>query len=88
MAKKTATFYKTHPEARKKRLAYQKEYNKSDSQVKKRVELNRENRHRGHKGDGLDVSHTRSGLTLKPQSQNRGSRSSMPGDVRARGKKR
>lgn len=86
MAKKTAKYYQTHPKAREKKNSYQKEYNKKPSQVQKRVELNRENRKRGFYGNGdkKDLSHTKSGIVLKPQSKNRGSKTDMPGDRRAR----
>jgi len=87
MPGRTAKYYASNPEARKKRLEYQKEYNKQDREVKKRVELNAENRKRGTYGnnDGLDVSHTKSGTKLQAASVNRGSRTAMPGDKRARG---
>ena len=51
MAGRTSQYYKTHPEARAKRLEYQAEYNKRADQLKKRIELNRENRKRGTFGD-------------------------------------
>ena len=87
MPGRTAKYYASNPEARKKRLEYQKEYNKQDREVKKRVELNAENRKRGTYGnnDGLDVSHTKNGTKLQKASVNRGSRTAMPGDKRARG---
>jgi len=87
MPGRTAKYYASNPEARKKRLEYQKEYNKQDREVKKRVELNAENRKRGTYGnaDGLDISHTKSGTRLQKASVNRGSRNAMPGDKRARG---
>lgn len=87
MPGKTASYYKSNPEARKKRLEYQREYNKKPREVKKRVELNKENRKRGTygNGDGLDVAHTKNGTKLQKASVNRGSRSAMPGDKRARG---
>lgn len=87
MPSKTASYYKSNPEARKKRLEYQSEYNKKSREVKKRVELNKENRKRGTygNGDGLDVAHTKNGTRLQKASVNRGSRSAMPGDKRARG---
>lgn len=90
MPGKTASYYKSNPEARKKRLEYQKEYNKKSREVKKRVELNKENRKRGTygNGDGLDVAHTKNGTKLQKASVNRGSRSAMSGDKRARGKKK
>ena len=74
MAQSTSEYYKKNPKARKKRLKYQKEYDRSALQIKKRVELNRENRKRGTYGNGdkKDVSHTKSGKTiLESQSKNR-----------------
>ena len=87
MPSKTARYYESHPEARKKRLEYQSEYNKKDREVKKRVELNAINRKRGTygNGDGLDASHTKNGIVMKKASSNRGSKCAMPGDKRARG---
>jgi hypothetical protein len=87
MPGRTAKYYASNPEARKKRLEYQKEYNKQDREVKKRVELNAENRKRGTYGnnDGKDVAHTKSGTKLQKASVNRGSKTAMPGDKRARG---
>ena len=90
MPGRTAKYYASNPEAKKKRLEYQAEYNKQDREVKKRVELNAENRKRGTYGnnDGLDVSHTKNGTKLQKASVNRGSRTAMPGDKRARGNKK
>ena len=91
----TAVYYQTHPEARKKRLEYQAEYNKRADQLKKRIELNRENRKRGTYGDktgphaNKDLSHHSSGrLTYKSPSKNRGDKNDTSGDVRARGSKK
>jgi hypothetical protein len=89
--KATAKYYAANPEARKKRLEYQADYNKKPEQLKKRIELNRENRERGTYGNGdkLDVSHKKGGKTvLESASKNRGSKSNSPGDMRARGKKK
>lgn len=86
---KTAKYYRDNPEARKKRLEYQKEYNKKKREVKKRVLLNRENRERGTygNGDGLDVSHMSNGKTrLESASKNRGNGTRTRGDRKARGK--
>ena len=47
---KTAKYYKDNPEARKKRLEYQKEYNKKPAEKKKRAELNKINREADKKG--------------------------------------
>jgi hypothetical protein len=91
MAGRTSEYYKTHPEARAKRLAYQADYNKKPEQLKKRIELNRVNRERGQyaDGDGKDMSHKKNGRIVEESaSKNRGSRSNMPGDRRARGKKK
>ena len=87
MPGRTAKYYASNPEARKKRLDYQAEYNKQPREVKKRVELNAENRRRGTygNGDGKDVAHTKNGTKLQKASVNRGSRTAMPGDKRARG---
>lgn len=91
MAGRTAEYYKTHPEARAKRLAYQAKYNKRADQLEKRIELNRENRKRGSYADhdGKDLSHHMSGrFTEKLASRNRGDRNDIQGDRRARGKKK
>ena len=89
MPGRTARYYKENPEARKRHVEYQKEYNKSDAQVTKRVELNRENRKRGTYGDknGMDLAHTKRWYVMKLASENRGDNDDMPGDRRARGKK-
>ena len=74
MASRTSEYYKKNPEARKKRLKQQKRYNRQSLQIKKRVELNRENHKRGTygNGDGMDVSHKKDGSTvLEKASKNR-----------------
>jgi len=74
MASRTSEYYKKNPEARKKRLKQQKRYNRQSLQIKKRVELNRENHKRGTygNGDGKDVSHKKDGSTvLEKASKNR-----------------
>ena len=71
---RTSEYYKKNPEARKKRLKQQKRYNRQSLQIKKRVELNRENHKRGTygNGDGKDVSHKKDGSTfLEKASKNR-----------------
>ena len=70
----TSDYYKSHPKARRKKNAYQKKYNASPLQIKKRTALNAENRRRGTygNGDNLDVSHKQGGgTTLEAQSKNR-----------------
>jgi len=91
MAGRTSQYYKTHPEARAKRLEYQAEYNKRADQLKKRIELNRENRKRGSYADhdGKDLAHHKNGrFTEKVASRNRGDKNDMPGDMRACGSKK
>ena len=71
---KTSEYYKKNPKARAKRLAYQKKYDARPLQIRKRTELNRENRKRGTygNGDGKDVSHKKDGSTvLEKASKNR-----------------
>jgi hypothetical protein len=61
-------------ETKKKKLAYDKEYQASEERKDYRVELNRENRKRKTygNGDGKDVSHTkRGGLVLEKSKTNR-----------------
>ncbi len=87
----TAIYYQTHPEARKKRLEYQADYNKRPDQLKKRIELNKINRDRGQYADkdGKDMSHQKNGRVIEESaSKNRGSKSNSAGDKRARGKKK
>ncbi len=56
---RTAKYYADNPEARKKRLAYQKKYNARKDQKEYRAELNAHNRKTGKygNGDNLDASH-------------------------------
>lgn len=93
MVSRTARFYQTHPKARAKHRSYQAKYNKKASQVKKRTELIKYNREHDKKygkssRSGKDASHTKRGIVYKKSSVNRGSKSDMPGDKRARGKKK
>lgn len=77
---KSAKYYQDHPEARKKKNAYNTKYHSTKKRKKYRAELNAANRKRGKKGDGKDMSHTRSGkLVLESASKNR---------ARNRGKKK
>lgn len=93
MVSRTAKFYRTHPKARAKHNAYQREYNKKPEQVKKRTELIQHNREHDRKygkasRNGKDASHTKNGIVYKKSSVNRGSKSDTAGDRRARGTKR
>lgn len=93
MVSRTARFYRTHPRARAKHRAYQAKYNKKPSQRKKRSELTTINRMHDRKYGkasraGKDASHTKHGIVYKKSSVNRGSKSDMAGDRRARGGKK
>ena len=61
----TSDYYKSHPEAKKKRLAQQAKYNKTKRGLRIRVNANHINRAKGTygNGDGKDVAH-------KPGKQN------------------
>lgn len=92
MVSRTARYYHTHPEARKKKAEYDAEFEKKPEQKKKRVELRRKNRQHDKKYGkasraGKDLSHTSHGLVYKSRSANRGSKSDTAGDRRARGGK-
>lgn len=87
---KSTEFYRKNRKARKKKQAYDAALNRKPEQVRRRVQLNRENRRRGNygNGDNRDLAHTKNGLVYKDQSVNRGSTSDSPGDRRARGRRR
>ena len=55
----TSDYYKTHPEAKKKRLAQQAKYNKTKRGLRIRVNANAINREKGTygNGDNKDVAH-------------------------------
>lgn len=69
----TADFYASHPEAYKKKMAYDKKYNAKPEKKKYRADLARERRARGIMGKGgSDVSHTQDGgFKLESPSKNR-----------------
>jgi len=71
---KSAKHYKSNPESRRKKAAYDKKFNSKPSQRKKRAELNRERRKRGIYGKGGgDLHHAENGkFVLEPASKNRG----------------
>ena len=93
MVARSTKYYREHPDARKKKKEYDSEFEKKPEQVKKRTELNRENREHDEKygkasRKGKDLSHTSRGLVYKKSSINRGSKSDSSGDRRARGGKK
>ena len=49
MVSKSAEYYRSHPKAREKKKKYDAEFEKKPEQVKKRVELKRENREHDEK---------------------------------------
>ena len=62
-------------ERRKKKLEYDKKYQATEKRKKYRAELNKANRENGTygNGDGLDMSHTKSGKMVKEKmGSNRG----------------
>ncbi len=69
----TADFYKSNPEAYKKKLAYDKKRNAKPGSKKYRAELAKERRKRGIMGKGGgDLSHTKGGgLVRENRSKNR-----------------
>lgn len=71
---KSAKYFASHPEAREKKNAYNKEYHSSEERKNYRTRLNKANRDAGTygNGDGKDMSHTKSnGLVKENQSSNR-----------------
>ena len=71
---RSARFYQENPEARKKKMEYDKDYQDSDSRKKYRAELNKINRDKGTygNGDGKDVAHkTKTKTRMQSQSKNR-----------------
>ena len=83
---KSQEYYDKNPEAREKKNKYNREYNKKT--IKERTARNKARRDLGlKKGDPRDASHTKNGLVAKHKSVNRGSKTDMPGDRRARGGK-
>jgi hypothetical protein len=71
---RSARFYQENPEARQKKMEYDKDYQDSDSRKKYRAELNKINREKGTygNGDGKDVAHkTKTKTRMQSQSKNR-----------------
>ena len=90
MVSESAKYYRTHPEARERKKRYDTKFESSPTQKAKRRELARHNAAHDKKygaalRKGKDASHTSSGIRYKPSSVNRGSKTDMPGDRRARG---
>ena len=90
MTSSSAEYYRTHPAARERKKKYDSKFESSPSQKKKRRELAKFNAAHDKKygaasRKGMDASHTKAGIRYKPSSVNRGSKTDMAGDRRARG---
>jgi len=75
----TAKYYRSNPEARKRRLKQQRKYNKTKRGLELRVNANRLNRQLGTygNGDNKDAAHYKGSTTkgrLQKPSENRKSR--------------
>lgn len=85
MPGRTAKYYAKNPDARKKRLEYQREYNKQDREVKKRVELNKINRNADKRGvdrKGKDYDHAVGGYVKSSINRGRAEKSRLKGSKR------
>ena len=73
MASKSAEYYRSHPEARKKKMLYDRKYHSTPARKAYRRKLARVRRAKGVMGKGgKDVSHTKSGgFKMESPSKNR-----------------
>ena len=73
MASKSAEYYRSHPEARKKKMLYDRKYHSTPARKAYRKKLARVRRTKGVMGKGgKDVSHTKSGgFRMESVSKNR-----------------
>ena len=90
MTSSSAEYYRTHPSARARKAAYDTKFESSPAQNSKRREFTRHNAAHDKKygavsRKSMDASHTKAGIRYKPSSVNRGSKTDMAGDRRARG---
>lgn len=90
MTSSSAEYYRTHPKARERKKRYDTRFESSPAQKAKRRELAKHNavhdkKYGAASRKGMDASHTKSGIRYKPSSVNRGSKTDMAGDRRARG---
>lgn len=66
---KSSVYYAKNPDARAKKNAYQKDYNKKPAAKKHRAECNKGRKDLGlKKGDKRDASHTKSGKMVAEKS--------------------
>lgn len=90
MTSSSAEYYRTHPKARERKKRYDTRFESSPAQKAKRRELAKHNavhdkKYGAASRKGMDASHTKAGIRYKPLSVNRGSKTDMAGDRRARG---
>lgn len=90
MTSSSAEYYRTHPKARERKKRYDTRFESSPDQKAKRRELAKHNavhdkKYGAASRKGMDASHTKAGIRYKPSSVNRGSKTDMAGDRRARG---
>lgn len=90
MTSSSAEYYRTHPKARELKKRYDTRFESSPAQKAKRRELAKHNavhdkKYGAASRKGMDASHTKAGIRYKPSSVNRGSKTDMAGDRRARG---
>ena len=90
MTSSSAEYYRTHPKARERKKRYDTRFESSPAQKAKRRELAKHNavhdkKYGAASRNGMDASHTKAGIRYKPSSVNRGSKTDMAGDRRARG---
>jgi hypothetical protein len=72
---KSAKYFQTHPESRKKKDAYNTLYHSTLARKKYRADLGKLNSKIGKKGDGLDVGHTsKTKAKLQSPNSNRGNK--------------
>ena len=73
MASKSAEYYRSHPEARRRKMLYDRKYHSTPARKAYRKKLARVRRTKGVMGKGgKDVSHTKSGgFKMESPSKNR-----------------
>lgn len=69
---KSARFYASHPESRKKKIAYDTKYEDTPERIKYRSKLSVLRKKKNLKGSKLDLSHKSNGtIVLEARSKNR-----------------
>lgn len=83
--KKTAKYYSENPDARRKKAAYDKRFNRKPAQRRKRSELNQINREAGTYGnrDGMDFDHAIGRFVRETTNRGRREKSRRKGSKRS-----